>query len=88
MIFQLSIINGRIFSHKGLHSILRNIQGGKVGTVETPFTVYNNSSIIENKMHTEAVCLCTGITLWGPYVPTSIVIPVNSNLMGIFFRSP
>ncbi len=61
---------------KGLHSILRNIQGGKVGTVETPFigcnvvcTVYSNSSIIENKMHTEAVCvLCTGITLWGPYV--------------------
>ncbi len=37
---------------KGLHSILRNIQGGKVGTVETPFrllcTVYSNSSIIEN----------------------------------------
>ncbi len=22
---------------KGLHSILRNIQGGNVGTVETPF---------------------------------------------------
>ncbi len=46
---------------KGLHSILRNIQGGKVGTVETPFiscTVYSNSSIIENKMHTEAVCVC------------------------------
>ncbi len=47
---------------KGLHSILRNIQGGKVGTVETPFrllcTVYSNSSIIENKMHTEALCVC------------------------------
>ncbi len=51
---------------KGLYSILRNIQGGKVGTVETPFrllcTVYSNRSIIENKMHTEAVCLCTAIT--------------------------
>ncbi len=51
---------------KGLHSILRKIQGGTVGTVETPFsllcTVYSNSPIIENKMHTEAVCLCTAIT--------------------------
>ncbi len=37
-----------------------------MGTVETPFsllcTVYSNSPIIENKMHTEAVCLCTAIT--------------------------
>ncbi len=56
---------------KGLHSILRNIQGGKVGTVETPFrllcTVYSNSSIIENKMHTEAVCVCV------------LVLPTTSN---------
>ncbi len=62
-----------------------------MGTVETPFrllcTVYINSSIIENKMHTEAVCVCV-LLLPGPNVPTSIVIPVNSNLMGIFFRSP
>ncbi len=29
------------------------------------------------------MCLCTGITLWGPDVATSI-IPVNSNLMVIF----
>ncbi len=33
-----------------------------MGTVETPFrllcTVYSNSSILENKMHTEAVCVC------------------------------
>ncbi len=47
---------------KGFHSILRNIQGGNMGTVETPFrllcTAYSNSSIIENKMHTEAVCVC------------------------------
>ncbi len=45
---------------KGLHRILRNIQGSKVGTVDTPFrllyTVNSNSSILENKMHTEAVC--------------------------------
>ncbi len=65
---------------KGLHSILRNIQGGKVGTVETSFrflcTVYSNSSIIENKMHTEAVCVCVLVlpTLWGPNVPTSIIV--------------
>ncbi len=49
---------------KGLHSILRNIQGG-------------NSSIIENKMHTEAVCVCV-LVLCGPNVPTCIVIRVNS----------
>ncbi len=54
---------------KGLYNILRNIQGGKVGTVETPFTVYSYSSIIENKMHTEAVCLCTGVTLWDQMSP-------------------
>ncbi len=72
---------------KGLHSILRNIQGGKVGTFETPFrllcTVYSNSSIIENKMHTEAVCVCVLL------FPTCIQCPhkYNSNLMGIFFRS-
>jgi len=32
--------------------------------------------------------LSTGITLWGPNVPTHIVIPVSSNLMGIFFLVP
>ncbi len=46
---------------KGLYSILRNIQGGKVDTVETPFrllcTVYSNSSIIENKMHIQRLCV-------------------------------
>ncbi len=62
----------------------------KVGTVETPFiscyTVYSNSSIIENKMHTEAVCVCVLVlpTLWGPNVPTSMVIPVNSPYGNIF----
>ncbi len=75
---------------KGLHSILRNIQGGKVGTVETLYrllcTVYSNSSIIENKMHTEAVCVCVLVlpTLWGPNVLTSTVIPVNSPYGNIF----
>ncbi len=40
-----------------------------MGTVEIPFlgcllcTVYSNSSIIENKMHTEAVCVCVLVLL-------------------------
>ncbi len=65
-----------------------------MGTAETLFrllcTVYSNSSIIENKIHTGAVYVCVLVlpTLWGPNVPTRIVIPVNSNLMGICFRSP
>ncbi len=57
---------------KGLHSILINIQGGKVGTVEIPFIgCYSNSSITENKMHT--VCLCTGTQLCVPNVPSNTV---------------
>ncbi len=42
-----------------------------MGTVETPFTVYSNSSIIENTMLIEAVCFCVLVlpTLWGPHVP-------------------
>ncbi len=61
-------------------------------TVETPFrllcTVYSNSSIIENKMHIQRLCVFVYCYYLGPNVPTSIVIPVNSNLMGICFRSP
>ncbi len=60
-----------------------------MGTVEAPFigcyvlyTVIVQSQKIKC-MQRLCVCLCTGITLWGPDVATSI-IPVNSNLMGIF----
>ncbi len=50
-------------------------------------SVTRNSSIVENKIHTEAVCVCVLLlpTLWGPNVHTSIVIPVNSpywNILG------
>ncbi len=80
---------------KRFHRILNNIHGGKqlVGTVEIPFrllcTVYRSSSIKEKKMHTETVCVCVLVLpiLWGPNIPTSIVISVNSPY-GNIFRSP
>ncbi len=59
-----------------------------MGTAETPFmllcTVYSNSSIIENKIHTGAVCVCVLVlpTLWGPNVPTRIVIPLWEYVLG------
>ncbi len=69
---------------KGLHSILRNIQGGKVGTVETPFrllcTVYSNSSIIENKMHTEAVCVCVLVLHYGDQMSPQVYNTSKFNL--------
>ncbi len=49
--------------------------------------MYSNSPIIENKIHTEAVCVCVLVlpTLCGPNVPK--YIPVNSPY-GMIFLGP